>query len=190
MHALHLAVTTAAASLLGLLLAAGVGLAAGIAAGLPAWQPIEMEEMHRVGMVTHPTQWPNGSILMLGARDNDLMFEGKPDLAGVTGLQLEALNDGDLFMDGPGCDGAWAIGRMRVQVRKPDDAKDAKPAEVSMGPVGNLIDGDDQARVEHAFFLCTPRPPTADEKRELLDFLAAQRKRIADGWLDETVTKN
>jgi hypothetical protein len=150
--------------------------AAGIAARLPAWQPIEMEEMYSLGLLTHPTQRPDGSILMLGHRDNEHMFEGKPDLAGVTGLQLEALNDGDLFMNGPGRDGAWAIGRMRVQVRKPDakewedvrlvnatadfsapeklqprqgggkkpdDAKDAKPAEVSVGPVANLIDGDE-----------------------------------------------
>jgi hypothetical protein len=43
---------------------------------------------------------------------------------------------------------------------------------------------DDEARVERAFFLCTSRQPTADEKRELLAFLADQRKRLADGWLD------
>jgi hypothetical protein len=44
--------------------------------------------------------------------------------------------------------------------------------------------GDDASRLERAFFLCTSRPPTAEEKRELLAFLAAQRKRIAEGWLD------
>jgi hypothetical protein len=44
--------------------------------------------------------------------------------------------------------------------------------------------GDDADRVERAFFLCTSRPPTSDEKRELLEFLAAQRKRLAEGWLD------
>jgi hypothetical protein len=44
--------------------------------------------------------------------------------------------------------------------------------------------GDDAARVERAFFLCTSRHPSADERRELLAFLAAQRQRIADGWLD------
>ncbi|MFM8634984.1 MAG: DUF1553 domain-containing protein, partial [Planctomycetia bacterium] len=43
---------------------------------------------------------------------------------------------------------------------------------------------DDAARVERAFFLCTSRKPTADEKREILAFLDAHRKRIADGWLD------
>ena len=43
---------------------------------------------------------------------------------------------------------------------------------------------DDEARVERAFFLCTSRQPTADEKQELLAFVADQRKRLADGWLD------
>jgi len=43
---------------------------------------------------------------------------------------------------------------------------------------------DDDRRVERAFFLCTSRPPSADEKRELLAFLAAQRQRLAAGWLD------
>ncbi len=43
---------------------------------------------------------------------------------------------------------------------------------------------DDGARVERAFFLCTARMPTADEKRELLAFLQAQRQRLAAGWLD------
>ncbi|MFM9011050.1 MAG: hypothetical protein ACKON8_09325, partial [Planctomycetota bacterium] len=51
---------------------------------------------------------------------------------------------------------------------------------------------DDAGRVERPFLLCTSRRPTADEKEELLAFLAAQRKRIADGWLDprEIVTGN
>jgi hypothetical protein len=43
---------------------------------------------------------------------------------------------------------------------------------------------DDAARVERAFFVCTLRMPTADEKRELLAFLTDQRKRLADGWID------
>jgi hypothetical protein len=43
---------------------------------------------------------------------------------------------------------------------------------------------DDSSRIDRAFFLCTARLPSADEKREMLAFLEAQRKRIADGWLD------
>jgi hypothetical protein len=42
---------------------------------------------------------------------------------------------------------------------------------------------DDGERLDHAFLLCTARRPTASEKRELLAFLAAQRRRLAEGWL-------
>ena len=44
--------------------------------------------------------------------------------------------------------------------------------------------GDDAARVERAFVLCTSRSPTAEEKQELLRFLAEQRTRLAEGWID------
>jgi hypothetical protein len=97
--------------------------AADVAAKVPAWTPIQMEEMHSGGLLTHPTQRADGSILMIGHRDHELFFESEPDLAGATGLQLEALTDRDLFMNGPGRDGAWAIGRLRVQVKKPGDEK-------------------------------------------------------------------
>jgi mono/diheme cytochrome c family protein len=97
--------------------------AAEVAGSLPEWTPITMDEMHSGGLLTHPTQRADGSILMIGHRDNEFFFESTPELTAATGLQLEALTDGDLFMSGPGRDGAWAIGRMRVQVKKPD-AKD------------------------------------------------------------------
>jgi hypothetical protein len=149
------------------------------AAQLPVWQTVTMEEMSSKNLLTHPTQRTDGSILMIGHRDNEHFFEGKPDLAGATGLQLEALTDGDLFMQGPGRDGVWLIGRLQVKVKKPDakdweevklvngtadfsapeqmkprpavdpkktddkDKKDAPPAEVSTGPVANLIDADE-----------------------------------------------
>jgi hypothetical protein len=107
--------------------------AAGVTAGLPAWTPITMDEMHSVGMLTHPTQRADGSILMIGHRDEEIFFESVPDLAGVTGLQLEALTDGDLFMNGPGRDGTWAIGRLRVQVKPPaaSDWEDVKLVDAS-----------------------------------------------------------
>jgi hypothetical protein len=153
--------------------------AADAAAKVPAWKTIEMEEMYSGNLLTHPTQRPDGSILMIGHRDHELFFESEPDLVGATGLQLEALTDGDLFMQGPGRNGGWTIGRMRVQVKKPGDEKwedvklvnstadfsapeqmkpraadsakkaddkdnkDALPADVSTGPVANMIDDDE-----------------------------------------------
>ena len=43
---------------------------------------------------------------------------------------------------------------------------------------------DDVARIRFAFQLCTARLPTEDEQKTLLDLLASQRKRIAEGWLN------
>jgi len=85
----------------------------------PAWSLIEMEEMHSSGLLTHPTQRADGSILIIGHRDGELLFESEPDLAGATGLQLEALTDGDLFMNGPARDDRWTVSRLKVQVKKP-----------------------------------------------------------------------
>jgi hypothetical protein len=153
-------------------------------ARLPDWTPVVMDEMNSIGLLTHPTQRADGSILMIGHRDLEVRFEAEPDLAGATGLQLEALTDGDLFMNGPARDETWAVGRMRVQAKKPDAdawedvelvdasadfsaperlvprpepdpnqtagasggaAKEKPPAEVSIGPVANLIDDDEQS---------------------------------------------
>ncbi|MFN9271934.1 MAG: PSD1 and planctomycete cytochrome C domain-containing protein [Planctomycetia bacterium] len=96
--------------------------AAEAVAKLPAWTPITMVEMDSEKLFSHPTQRPDGSILIIGQRDNELCFRGEPDLTGATGLQLEALTDGDLFMNGPGRDGVWSVGRLRVQVKKPGAA--------------------------------------------------------------------
>ena len=96
--------------------------AAEAVAKLPAWTPITMVEMDSEKLFSHPTQRPDGSILIIGQRDNELFFRGEPDLTGATGLQLEALTDGDLFMNGPGRDGVWSVGRLRVQVKKPGAA--------------------------------------------------------------------
>jgi hypothetical protein len=97
--------------------------AAAAVAALPAWTPITMEEMHSSGLLTHPAQRADGSILSIGHRDATHFFEARPDLAGATGLQLEALTDGDLFMQGPGRDDRWTVARLQVQVRRPG-AKD------------------------------------------------------------------
>jgi hypothetical protein len=200
--------------------------AADVVAKAPAWKTIQMKEMHSVAMLTHPAQRSDGSILMIGHRDDELFFESEPDLAGATGLQIEALTDGDLFMQGPGRDGAWAIGRMRVQVKKPgdeawadlklvhatadfsaaeqmqprpgDDAKktdgpdkdkdnDGKkgtPAEVSLGPVANMIDDDElSAWSSDRGHLIRHQPSAAVVQFEKpLDLPAGTRLRIAVRW--------
>ncbi|HEX5105737.1 MAG TPA: DUF1553 domain-containing protein, partial [Pirellulaceae bacterium] len=44
--------------------------------------------------------------------------------------------------------------------------------------------GSDADRADYAFFLCTSRKPTADERQAILDLLASRRKRLAEGWLN------
>jgi hypothetical protein len=153
----------------------------GVAAGLVAWTPITMRQMDSVGLLNHPVQLADQSILMLGHRDFGFVFEAEPDLRGATGLQIEGLMHGDLFMGGPGRDGAWGLADLVVEVRPPEaeawqkvqlvgatadfSAAETKlprtnsngdrlspeqlqagklSAEMSLGPVANLID-DDQA---------------------------------------------
>ena len=94
-----------------------------VAAGLVPWTPVEMEEMSSGGLLCHPTQRADGTILMIGHRDNTIIFEAEPDLHGATGLRLEALTDGDLPMGGPGRDGSWGLSTLDVQVKKPDAEK-------------------------------------------------------------------
>ena len=94
-----------------------------VAAGLVAWTPVEMTEMSSSSLLTHPTQLPDRSILMLGHWDKEMIFESRPDLRGATGLQLEALTHGDLFMQGPGRDGAWGVEELKCFVKKPGEEK-------------------------------------------------------------------
>lgn len=44
--------------------------------------------------------------------------------------------------------------------------------------------GDDAARADYAFLLCTCRRPTATERDTVLSLLASRRQRLADGWLN------
>jgi mono/diheme cytochrome c family protein len=141
-----------------------------MAAGLVAWTPVEMTEMSSSGLLTHPTQLPDKTILMLGHWDKEMIFESKPDLRGATGLQLEALTHGDLFMQGPGREGAWGVEELKCSVKKPGGEKweplslvnatadfsvaeriETRPAspdgktpekKIAHGPVAKLIDGD------------------------------------------------
>ena len=42
----------------------------------------------------------------------------------------------------------------------------------------------DAVRAEYAFFLCTSRKPTADERQAIVELVASRRQKLADGWLD------
>lgn len=43
---------------------------------------------------------------------------------------------------------------------------------------------DDARRADHAFFLCTARPPTAPEREAIVELVVSRRQRLADGWLN------
>jgi hypothetical protein len=42
----------------------------------------------------------------------------------------------------------------------------------------------DAERADYAFFLCTSRKTTVEERQAILDLLASRRKRLAEGWLN------
>ncbi|NBV46887.1 MAG: DUF1553 domain-containing protein [Planctomycetia bacterium] len=141
-----------------------------VAAGLPPWTPILMADMSSSGLLTHPAQLEDAAILMIGHRDGEMIFEAEPALAGATGLQLEALPHGDLFLGGPGRDGTWGLAELTAAVRRPGSetweplklvapsadfsnperidvrpaAADGKQPErrIPQGPVAALVDGD------------------------------------------------
>jgi hypothetical protein len=192
--------------------------AADTVAKLPAWTPVTMEEMHSSALLTHPTQRADGSILLIGHRDREHFFEAAADLAGATGLQLEALTDGDLFMNGPGRDGLWAIGQMKVHVKKPDakdweeiklvnasadfsepestvprpgfdpkkaeGSKDGPSPTVSIGPVANMIDGDDQSawRADRGLLLRHQPSVAVVQFEQPLDYPAGTKLKISLRW--------
>ena len=202
--------------------------AADAVAKLQPWTTVTMEEMHSSSLLTHPTQRADGSILLIGARDAEHVFEAAPDLAGATGLQLEALTDGDLFMNGPGRDGAWAIGRMKVQVKKPDakdweevklvnasadfsepestvprpgaDPKkpakspakqeDGPPPTISIGPVANIIDADEQSawRADRGYLLKHQPSVAVVQFEKPLDYPAGTKLKISLRWSSGAVS--
>jgi mono/diheme cytochrome c family protein len=92
---------------------------ANVAAGLAAWAPLAMEEMESVNMLNHPAQLEDRSILMIGHRDKEIILvTGTAIPNGATGLQVEALTHGDLFMRGPGRDGPWELAEVTVFSRR------------------------------------------------------------------------
>jgi hypothetical protein len=185
--------------------------AANVAATLPTWTPVTMEEMRGILLQTHPVQRADGSILSIGHRDAEFFFESAPDLTGATGLQLEALTDGDLFMNGPGRDDRWTVSRLKVLTKTPgakdweevklvavtadfseaeqllprpgfDAAKqDGPPHVVSIGPVANMIDGDEHSawRADRGHLLRHQPSVAVVQFEKPLDLPAGSKLKIA-----------
>jgi mono/diheme cytochrome c family protein len=87
----------------------------------PAWQAITFHDMNSISGLNHPTQEHDDSLLMKGHSSGDVYMIGEPQLKGVTGLQLELLNHGDLPFRGPGRSsvGSWGIREVEVFLQKP-----------------------------------------------------------------------
>jgi hypothetical protein len=87
----------------------------------PAWTPLVATQLESVSGLNHPRQQADLSILMRGHPSNDIFMVCEPDLAGVTGLRLEALTHGDLPFGGPGRGpgGIWGITEIEAWAQKP-----------------------------------------------------------------------
>lgn len=103
----------------------------------PAWVPLDAEELDSSDGMTHPTKEPGFSILTQGPMNTGAYSTiiAEPELAGVTGLRLEALPHLDLHFGGPGrgAHGTWAVSDLKVSVRKPGakDYEDLKLVEAT-----------------------------------------------------------
>jgi len=86
-------------------------------------EPIEADEMFSGGLLTHPVQQPDKSVLMLGHRDNEIFMVATPALQAATGLQNEALTHRDLLMGGPARDELWKLDKVRAFLQKPGSEK-------------------------------------------------------------------
>ncbi|MEX0711289.1 MAG: PSD1 and planctomycete cytochrome C domain-containing protein [Pirellulales bacterium] len=131
-----------------------------------AWTPLVATELGSVSGLNHPRQQADLSLLMRGHPSDDVFMICEPDLAGVTGLRLEALTHGDLPFGGPGRGpgGIWGITEIEASVKKPDSQDweklklagatadfsepEQKEDEKTRGPVGFLVDGTDETSWE------------------------------------------
>jgi hypothetical protein len=91
------------------------------------WKPLAACELGSTSGLNHPTQEADLSIMTLGhpTTKGDIFIIADSNFAGVTGLRLEALCDGDLPFRGPGRSryGTWAITEMVVTTLKPKAKK-------------------------------------------------------------------
>ena len=136
------------------------------------WTPLVAAEMGSTSGLNHPVQLADRSILTEGhpSTKGDIFVIATPDLAGATGLRLEALGHDDMPFGGPGRSlyGTWAISELEVTAQLPGtttwekvalknaSADFAEPARAlerewdaafdkeqrrTLGPVAFLIDG-------------------------------------------------
>ncbi|MGE0606112.1 MAG: DUF1553 domain-containing protein [Pirellulales bacterium] len=137
-----------------------------IAAQQIAWTPLEAAELGSISGLNHPTQLFDRSILMRGHPSADVFIIAQPDLAGVTGLRLEALTHGDLPFGGPGRGpgGVWGLTEIEAWAQKPDSKDweklklvnatadfsepEQKEEKKTRGPAAYLIDGTDDTSWE------------------------------------------
>ena len=140
--------------------------AEGVARSLPDWTALDGIEFGSVGGLNHPTQEEDHLILTLGMHGPEIFVVTEPKMTGVTGLQVEALLHGDLFQNGPGRHGPWALGEVEASVQRvgsdawekvtlvnpsadfsepesaPPPPADKPNEKRSIGPVANLVDGN------------------------------------------------
>jgi mono/diheme cytochrome c family protein/uncharacterized coiled-coil protein SlyX len=137
-----------------------------------SWTPLVAAEMGSTSGLNHPVQLADRSILTEGhpSTKGDIFVIATPDLAGATGLRLEALGHDDMPFGGPGRSlyGTWAISELEVTAQLPGtttwekvalknatadfseparalerewDAAFDKEQRRTLGPVAFLIDG-------------------------------------------------
>ncbi|MDP3073415.1 MAG: PSD1 and planctomycete cytochrome C domain-containing protein [Opitutaceae bacterium] len=94
------------------------------------WTPLVATELASTSGLNHPVQLADRSIITQGhpTTKGDIFLIATPDLAGATGLRLEALCHGDLEFGGPGRSkyGTWALTELEVAVQPPDAADPKK----------------------------------------------------------------
>ena len=95
--------------------------------GKITWIPVVASEMGSTSGLNHPVQLTDRSILTEGqpSTRGDIFVIATPDLAGATGLRLEALVHDDMPFGGPGRSlyGTWAISELEVTAQLPDSTK-------------------------------------------------------------------
>jgi len=88
-----------------------------------AWTPVVPTELASTSGLNHPERLPDNSFLTLGhpTTKGDIFIVATPNLAGATGLRLEALCHGDLEYNGPGRSkyGTWALTELEVSTQAP-----------------------------------------------------------------------